>query len=299
MSLLLTARPRGGDTFLMRRIHLLNPLLATDKSSGHVYTGTANSLYAGYDYTSGTQHDYWEWEPLVLPPGDYVVRALCFTDANYGILHLSVDGVDTGARLDQHAGSLGWNQVLSDTFTLASKVSGPVRLAASSKTGSSYYCNLTQAALIKVSDGGDEGADVNDLPGVIDVPITTAYSASSGTWVTLQNTLYRWGTAIYNSSFANGDYLEIKVWIPAGTWDLECVHYAGTDAAIKDFLLDGVSVGTIDGYGSTVVNKFSTITGISVATTKTYTLRVAINGKNASASAYSAQLYWIQLRRTA
>lgn len=302
MSLLLTARSRApaGDSYLMARQHILWPAFAASAPASAVYYGDSSSIFGGYFYTSSnSQNASWTWDNVVLSEGDYIIKVLCYKNFSNGILHVSFGGIDTGARLDLYAASLTYNQIVSDTFTVSAATRGTLSLAISSTSAPTYYYgDILQVAIIKTSAGGDEGADSDDLPWIVGVPIMSYSSQSSG-WARETYNGYVGGTNLYSDN-ANGRWVEYQVWIPAGTWSFDLLSYRFSSQGIVDISLDGSEVGSIDLYsGSSQLNYKSTATGIVVPETKIYTLRMTVDGKNASSSNYGFQYVGMQFRRTA
>jgi len=286
------------DTYLMARNHTLWPAFAT-AAPNYYKTATAAMMWGGvHQSTIGVQHSYWEWANLALSPGDYTIYVLCWPYTDYGTMHVLHDGVDTGARLDLNGFGTTPNQVLSDTFTIAAKTRGPLRLSMSSTTGAGYHGNVMQVGIIKTSAGLDAGTDGDDLPWTVDVPCADYLATTGGTWGTVGSDSYTHGQTTYCSSIANGNWIEYDAWIPAGTWTLTLPYYRATNSAIVDVSIGGAVVGSIDMYGSNGPVT-GTITGISVATTGIHRIRLAINGKHASSSAYNVQYDWLHFRRTA
>lgn len=300
MSLLLTARPRAsGDTYLMARQHILWPYMATASSSWLLLSGT-NILFRNYlQSPNGTIGHYLEWADVVLSPGDYLIQAMSYHVNGYGIYHVSHGGVDTGARLDTYSG--GYNQIASDTFTVAAKTRGALRLSLDSKnaSSSSYYGATTMVAISKTSAGDDEGESVDDLPWIVDLDVNSISGSSSG-WAYALNESYYRSTTLYSDG-AQGRWVEFQAWLPAGIWQLTQIGYRSTAQGIASITLDGGSVvGTIDNYGSVAYpHKFTPATGIVVPTTKLYTVRIAADSKHASSSGYSLQIDNLEFRRTA
>ena len=119
-------------------------------------------------------------------------------------------------------------------------------------------------------------------------------------WSTIGISTSQLMNATYNSSGAQNDEIEFDVVLGAGTWTLELLHYAFTDRGIFTAYLDGVSVGTLDGYSASEVrHKRQSITGIVVATPGKKTFKLKMATKNASASSYAAALMLATWRRTA
>ena len=95
-------------------------------------------------------------------------------------------------------------------------------------------------------------------------------------------------------------YVEWDVWLDAGTWKYAHTALDYTDSGIYTVQLDGVTVGTIDGYNAVLTrNVYKEITGIAVATSKVYTLKILMATKNASSSNYGPRLSSIALIKTA
>lgn len=300
MSLLLTARPRAsGDTYLMARQHILWPYMATATSGSWSLTADSSSLHRGYTASpNGTIGHYLEWADVALSPGDYLIQAISYHGSGYGIYHVSHGGVDTGARLDTYAGGGGYNQISSDTFTVATKARGALRVALDSKnaSGSGYNGALVVIVISKTSTGTDEGATVDDLPWIVDVDVLALSSSSSG-WAYDMGSYYR-GTDLYSDG-ASGRWVEFQAWLPAGTWKLTEAGYRGASQGIADITLDGGSVvGQIDNYGSAGYMKLPAATGIVVPTTKIYTVRLTATSKNASSGGYALYIDNLEFRRT-
>lgn len=289
------------DTYLMARQHILWPALATASAGTWANYGDGTTMFGGGTFNGSPSGagDYLEFPATAFSPGDYRISVLCHTLSSRGILHLSIGGVDTGARVDMYSGSTLLNQVVTATFTLGSKTFGAPRLTVGSKnaSASNYIADILQCAIIKTSAGDDKGADGDDLPWVIDVPLMSS-SANSGGWTTVIATAHYRGTIIY-SDYANGSWIEWKAWIPAGTWDLHLIRYRGPSEAILQLSLDGAAAGTLDLYGSSTMNHPSSISGITVAETRIYTVRLSANGKNGSSGSYGINLNDLQFRRTA
>lgn len=104
----------------------------------------------------------------------------------------------------------------------------------------------------------------------------SAYFASVGTWAWLTDALF------YNSSAGNGDYLDYYVYLAAGNYTIAVNYAANGDRAIMEFLVDGVSAGTIDTNGSGDQHRDISKT-FTVASSGRKTFRLAVNGKTGSA----------------
>lgn len=97
----------------------------------------------------------------------------------------------------------------------------------------------------------------------------------------------------------DGDYMEWFVNLAAGTYTLTHIYNQSTDRGIVRWSLDGTSVGTVDCYGAVATfNTVGSITGITVAADGNYTLKGAIDGKNASSSDFFLDVQSVTLTRT-
>jgi hypothetical protein len=134
-------------------------------------------------------------------------------------------------------------------------------------------------------------------PALVDinpVPRPTASHLWGNTFISDQV----WNNA-YRRSFPDGDatsYVEWRVPIGAGTWDLSVTHVTSPDAGIMTVSIDGTDVGSIDGYSpSTAYNVDGEIPNVSVATSGLHTLRVRTDTQNAASTGYFGYLIWLRL----
>lgn len=85
----------------------------------------------------------------------------------------------------------------------------------------------------------------------------------------------------------------------AGTYTLDVFHGTGTDRGIYTVEVDGVQVGTIDGYlGAGGAATRSSVIGITIATTGVHRIRLRMATKHASSSSYFGYLSGLYLTRT-
>lgn len=122
----------------------------------------------------------------------------------------------------------------------------------------------------------------------LDVVPWASWSASSGTPSRTANTNYLGLGVETNSSPANGDYVQWSFFVEAGTYALTWIHPTFSSYGIVDLTIDGgAAVGTVDCYAAGITyNAVTQITGLVLAQ-GVHSVRVAVNGKNASSSGYS------------
>jgi len=105
------------------------------------------------------------------------------------------------------------------------------------------------------------------------------YSAIiQGTWVFSVDSNQIFYYYYYNSSNAQNDQLDFKVYLAAGTYTFKLLHVKDATFAIATLLINGVSKGTIDFVaGGWTYNQISSITNISITTSgiKTVSIKAA------------------------
>ena len=286
------------DTFLMATRHYLFPQLASATSGSWAWLALGSAMFGGWYRSTGVINDSWESANLVLQPGTYSVKALVTTTNEAGIASIYFDGVDTGANLDMYSGSIVYNQVISDTFTVATKTRGTIKVLMETKNASSsaYRCEMNQLEITKTTAESNAGADLDDLPWQAHVP-PVASSAATGPMTLLQSSTYAWGTLVRLTSTLN-HYVEYKVDLKQGTFALDLYFARDGNRAILTVAIDGTDVGTIDQYGATELNSLATLTGITVATSGVHTVRLTAATKHASSTGYDSYVNWIKFRKT-
>ena len=113
-----------------------------------------------------------------------------------------------------------------------------------------------------------------------------------------QANTYFGGGSSYGSG-AQNDEVTWDVLLDSGTWQLTHIDQKLFNRGIVTYYLDATSLGTQDWYNATQVAPFvATITGITVATAGWYTLKLKVESKNASSSAYYWSAVYLVLQRT-
>lgn len=287
------------DTFEMARVYTLFPALATGYNGSWSWYAQPY-FFGGYFYQwPGAVTDYCEWENLVMSAGTWSIRVLCTETDFSGIASVYFDGVDTGVNIDMYAAS-ALQVVRSDTFTVASKTRGTLRLLMESKNASSSAYSLTspQIALVKTSAGGDTGASLDDLPWHNDAP-AVSWSSASGTPALSHATSNLLHSRVAAHA-AQNDWIEYEVWLAAGTYSMTMIATTDADHGILTIAVNGSTVGTQDHYSaSTSTTAKVTTTGMTVSTTGKHTIRLTTATKNASSTGYKSSLGYMHWRRTA
>lgn len=128
-------------------------------------------------------------------------------------------------------------------------------------------------------------------------PMGTAAGHSGWSTVTQQSTHYFGGRRAAVGVSA-GSYVYWNVAMRAGTWTLDLFHRQDTANGIYSVQIDGVTVGTIDGYAAAPASTLSSIS-FTVSTSGVHELRLAMLTKNASATQYAGLISGINMIRTA
>lgn len=152
--------------------------------------------------------------------------------------------------------------------------------------------------------GGDPGppADAVLMPYRLDWPAWGVADTVSGmTFTRTQVSSTLGGGRAEQASTAdadNGDFFEYLFDVDAGTYSFTMIYDRDSNQGIVDVLIDGVSIGTIDTYLSGwAPNTVATISSVGISQGP-HTLKLLINGKNASSSDYRMAISWLSLTRT-
>jgi hypothetical protein len=107
-----------------------------------------------------------------------------------------------------------------------------------------------------------------------------------------------WNNA-YRRSYPNGDatsWIEWKLPIGAGTWDISITYASSPDAGIMTASLDGHDVGSVDGYSDTTsYNLEGMIHNVVVGESGMHMLRIRTDAKNDLSAGYFGYLVWVRL----
>lgn len=154
------------------------------------------------------------------------------------------------------------------------------------------------------ASGSDElsltGMNQEPGEGHIDIALPFPDTTPQGTWTISIDTLAYKNSFFYNSSSTNGDNCIYKVYLAAGTYTLRTIAIKNANYGIAKILLDTTQIATFDFYNASVLyNQFFTQTGIVVAASGLYNLKLLCNTKNALSSSYLLPLSDLTLYRTA
>ncbi|HKZ43172.1 MAG TPA: hypothetical protein VJ044_19600, partial [Candidatus Hodarchaeales archaeon] len=189
---------------------------------------------------------------------------------------------------DQTGGGGGGSNVLPIFDDSVFKVTGSAISFDSnlsvSVTGTFAYVN---------SSGGSAGeGHITILP--------YSYFTASGTWSISNSSNAMLQSYLSNDTVSDGQYVEYKAYMDAGTYSLLVYDHKAAASPIFDIDIDGVEVASIDSYAAvTTWNQRNLTTGINIASAGLKTIRVRIDGKNPSSSNYDMFLAYMALWRTA
>jgi hypothetical protein len=127
--------------------------------------------------------------------------------------------------------------------------------------------------------------------------------ATVGTWTSDYLNVNDTGSAysgwVNISSGAQNDAISFDFACAAGTYSFELFHLAFTNRGIYTVRIDGVSVGTIDGYAAAILTPSrDVVTGIAIAAGQ-HTVTLLMATKNASSSSFFGIIERAVLTRTA
>jgi hypothetical protein len=106
------------------------------------------------------------------------------------------------------------------------------------------------------------------------------------------------GPALVSGTGAQGESSSYRIMLSAGTWQVNTIGYTANNRGIYNFYLDNVLMGTVDGYSaSPTVNVRRNSSSFVVASTAVYTLKMAMDTKNASASTYYSTINMVTFVR--
>jgi hypothetical protein len=146
---------------------------------------------------------------------------------------------------------------------------------------------------------GVTGATGNNWVGDY-IPLRTAdtvgVSKGSWTWVVSSSAIYG-GWWQNSGTFAQNDSCNYRFAVTGGTYKIAAYFSRTTSNAIVTFLIDGVSVGTVDTYGAFQFILYGSIYNVAM-TQGEHTLTIKAATKNASSSAYYTSVSSITIQRT-
>lgn len=128
--------------------------------------------------------------------------------------------------------------------------------------------------------------------------VQTPYLQSGWSTETLSNAYYLGGRV--TSGGVQNSRRQHKIPLAVGTYTFDLFHDTGANRGIYTLKVDGVAVGTIDGYAASGANAVhSTITGISIAGNGVHLVELIMATKNASSTGYVGSIAALGLTRTA
>lgn len=128
----------------------------------------------------------------------------------------------------------------------------------------------------------------------------TAYNTTNGTW-----SISTSGTDFFNifgtnTTAADADFMTFEVYLSAGTYTLIFYNFHNSNNGIADVQIDGVEVASFDKYASSGSgNNRDSQTGITVSSSGLKTVKLVVDGKNASSSGYQCPFNCLIFWRTA
>lgn len=132
-----------------------------------------------------------------------------------------------------------------------------------------------------------------------DIDINPLLPAAQTVWSALSVNANAINNAIKASGGSQNDFIQWKIFIPAGTWTVYVIHQTGTVYGIISVQIDDVEKGTIDTYTDPGVwNVVGSVAGIVIATSATYTLKFKMATKNVASGGYYGVIMQVKLLRS-
>jgi len=101
------------------------------------------------------------------------------------------------------------------------------------------------------------------------------------------------------SDGAQNDKISYDLACAAGTYTVELLHLPFQNRGIYTIQIDGVSVGTVDGYAASLTPQRAKLTGVTVSTSGVHTVSLLMATKNAASSNYVGVADRLTFTRTA
>lgn len=122
-----------------------------------------------------------------------------------------------------------------------------------------------------------------------------SYKASTG------GDLYWNGTLAFNGwrLTADAQYNQYDIWLEAGTYTCYMTGMKDTDSGISDIYIDAAEVASFDWYNASATLATQSQASISVASDGVKTIKVIVDGKHASSSAYNVPFQMVVFVKTA
>lgn len=142
-------------------------------------------------------------------------------------------------------------------------------------------------------------ADTGD--GHIDINLIAYNSIGAGTWAfTNTTTHYNNGSFGNGATHSNGDNVTYNVYLTAGTYSLRMIAKKLSGGGICKVYLNAENIAIFDTYNSgDLDNQIFSQTGIAITANGIYSLKLNLEGKNASSSNYYLFANGLALWRTA
>lgn len=271
-------------------------------------TTASTRIREGHRFNGSNENSELKWD-VPLAAGDWTLELMHSVATNNGIAHWYVDDVSIG-NVDGYNASGAFNIRSSLTFRAAYARIAEIRVKIETKNASAtnfaFPLQWVQLRCTTRHEGGGSrsGRRVtaqwpsNLAPDWVSVdPFMTAVSNTNWDTITLDATVFQNGYKENGGS--QNDDIEFDVVLRAGTWAFELFHNKDTDAGIITVNFEGVSQGTIDGYNASRSENIRTsLTGLLVRRSGKHRVQLIVATKNASSSAYEAEIMALRFLRT-
>lgn len=123
--------------------------------------------------------------------------------------------------------------------------------------------------------------------------------SSVGSWAGAIDLSSNHPLGLKNTTTGLNNEITHRVFLAKGTYTVGLYHSTGTDQGIRSLQLDGVQIGTVDGYNaSALTGQRAAIAGVTISESRVYSFKLKITGKNASSTNYGAIINAVYFLRT-
>lgn len=247
-----------------------------------LFNGLAQTAYRVTETGNGSAFTYWIVVTASMTPlwvGSLRTTLVGTSGGSAAAMAIAGGLTVGGAAVFNGAVTIPTGASIGDVWTCGAGGAGSWQPASSA--GSTVFSRQ----LVVAADG---------VPSVVVAPV----GVWTPTYLMTSDTGGVWSGWINASDGAQNDAVSFDFACGAGTYELELRHLAYTNRGTYTVKIDGVSVGTVDGYAASLTAERSTLTGIALAA-GTHVVTLLMATKNASSISYFGFVERLMFTRTA
>lgn len=254
---------------------VLDRIASRASTTGNILIATSSDWYAISTSTFNT------WMGL-LSMANQAANSVAITGG-------TISGITDLPTADGGTGQ-SWNAVATASIPYFSGL-GVMSTLDASNTGTYLKSQGTSSAPIWASIGGAGGNVTIMGPEYV--------GSVTGTWAYAVNDNALFDFAWKQSDSADGGTIEYKAYLLEGTYQINVIHTKTAHSPKLDIHIDGTEVASCDMYNSSDAHaQVCSDTSNTVSTTGIHTIKLVIDGKNASSDNYYVYLNYIVFTKT-